>query len=340
MRHHTLLHKGTETQSSNTYLARVETQPRNSAAAHTPQIQSTQNLESATVTTLTLQEKQISQQQSGGTLLFTAMVQIETRGQLYDARALIDSGSQSTFISEKLKNLLKLPTKSNLVHVTGLNQFVSETSTKSCLFTLRSKFDPSFKLEVWAPVLKTLPSNLPPQNLDKSQLRDITSLELADPKFYISQPIDLLISMDIGPLIFTLGIPMKTFGSILTQRTKFGWIVGGPIPGNAIQRKQIALLNTTSIEKILTSFWEVEVTPKKVLRSEEDQFCETNFIDTTIRNKYGRYVVTLPFKKCEELGNSRNIALAQFYRMERKLMSTPDIKEQYDKSILEYLEPT
>ncbi|XP_073821323.1 uncharacterized protein [Musca autumnalis] len=203
---------------------------------------------------------------------------------------------------------------------------------------MRSKFDPDFKLDVWAPVLKTLPSNLPPQNLDKSQLQDITSLELADPKFYISQPIDLLIGMDIGPLIFALGTPMKTFGSILTQKTKFGWIVGGPIPGNTIQRKQIALLNTTSIEKILTRFWEVEETPKKVLRSEEDQFCERNYIDTTVRNKEGRYVVTLPFKKCEELGNSRNIALAQFFRMEKKLMRTPEIKEEYDKSIIEYLE--
>ncbi|XP_073820654.1 uncharacterized protein [Musca autumnalis] len=338
MRHHTLLHKGTETQSTNTYLARVETQPRNSAATHTQQIQSTTNLAPETVTTLTLQDKHINEKQFGGTLLFTAMVQIENRGQIYDARALIDSGSQSTFISEKLKNLLKLPTRSNLVHVTGLSQFVSETSTKSCLFTMRSKFDPDFKLDVWAPVLKTLPSNLPPQNLDKSQLQDITSLELADPKFYISQPIDLLIGMDIGPLIFALGTPMKTFGSILTQKTKFGWIVGGPIPGNTIQRKQIALLNTTSIEKILTRFWEVEETPKKVLRSEEDQFCERNYIDTTVRNKEGRYVVTLPFKKCEELGNSRNIALAQFFRMEKKLMRTPEIKEEYDKSIIEYLE--
>ncbi|XP_073831520.1 uncharacterized protein [Musca autumnalis] len=42
--------------------------------------------------------------------------------------------------------------------------------------------------------------------------------------------------------------------------------------------------------------------------------------------------------QCEELGNSRNIALAQFFRMEKKLMRTPEIKEEYDKSIIEYLE--
>ncbi|XP_073835839.1 uncharacterized protein [Musca autumnalis] len=338
MRHHTLLHKGTETHNTNSYLARVEDQPSTSVSAQSTQIQSTTNLEPTTVTTMTLQDKNIGEKQAGGTLLFTAIVQIETKGQLYDARALIDSGSQSTFISEKLKNLLKLPTRSNLVHVTGLSQFVSETSTKSCLFTMRSRFDPSFKLEVWAPVLRTLPSKLPSQNLDKTKLREVTSLELADPKFYISQPIDLLIGMDIGPLIFTTEAPMQTYGSILAQKTKFGWIVGGPIPGNTNQHKQISLHNTTSIEKILTRFWEVEETPKKVLRSDEDQYCERNYMETTRRNEEGRYVVTLPFKQCEELGNSRNIALAQFYRMERKLMKTPEIKEEYDKSILEYLE--
>lgn len=48
--------------------------------------------------------------------------------------------------------------------------------------------------------------------------------------------------------------------------------------------------------------------------------------------------MTLPFQKCEDLGNSRNIALAQFYRMETKLMKTHETKEQYDFLILEYLE--
>ncbi|XP_058983175.1 uncharacterized protein LOC131804359 [Musca domestica] len=110
--------------------------------------------------------------------------------------------------------------------------------------------------------------------------------------------------MDIGPLIFTIGTSMKTFGSILTQKTKFGWIVGGPIPGTTLQRKQISLLNTTSMEKVLTRFWELEETPKQVLRSEEDQFCKQNYTETTIWNKDGRYVVTLPSKKCQRSKNN------------------------------------
>uniref|UniRef100_A0A1I8NRC1 Uncharacterized protein n=1 Tax=Stomoxys calcitrans TaxID=35570 RepID=A0A1I8NRC1_STOCA len=331
-----MLHKETETRSQDPI--RDAVQPSTSVAALMTLIQSTPISDQNNLTSLTLQDNRISENYTEGTLLFTAVVQIESREQLFDAKAIIDSGSQSTFITDKLKNKLSLPTKRNLVHVTGLNQIVAETSNKACLFTLRSRVDPSFQLEVWSPVWKTLPSNLPQRNLDLAQLWDVVNLDFADPKFYISQPVDLLIGMDIGPLIFDIGSPMKSIGTLLAQNTVFGWIVGGPIAQRTAFVNPISLHNTISIEKILTRFWEVEETPKKILRSEEDMVCEQNFKTTTRRNQNGRYVVTLPFKNCEELGSSRNIALAQFYRMERKLQKTPEIKHQYDKTILEYLE--
>lgn len=40
---------------------------------------------------------------------------LETKGQQYDARAQIDSGSQYTLISEKMKNFIKISTRDNLL---------------------------------------------------------------------------------------------------------------------------------------------------------------------------------------------------------------------------------
>lgn len=337
LRHHSLLHKGVATQATKQDPANNEVRPSTSAAALTTSIQSTQETEATNVTTLTLRKNNLSIPNPGGTLLFTAVVQIESHGNLYDARAIIDPGSQSTFISEKLKNRLSLPTKPSLVHVCGVSQVVSETSTKSCLFTLRSRIDPRFELEVWAPVLKTLPSNLPPKTLDTTQLRETSNLELADPEFYSSQPIDVLIGMDIGPLIFSYGSPIKSLGTLIAQKTVFGWIIGGTVSQGSRNDNRVILYNTVSIEEILTRFWEVEEPPKKILRSAGDTYCEKHFRETTRRLRNGRYVVTLPFKNCEELGNSRNLAMAQFYRMEKRLLRTPEIKEQYDQTILEYL---
>mgnify|MGYP004591980991 CR=1 FL=1 len=80
------------------------------------------------------------------TLLLTAMVQIKSQGQKYDVWAIIDPACQSTFISENLK----LHTQPNTVHVTGISEAVSETSTKICLINLCFHVNPAFDLDVWA----------------------------------------------------------------------------------------------------------------------------------------------------------------------------------------------
>ncbi|XP_065362054.1 uncharacterized protein LOC135955625 [Calliphora vicina] len=318
----------------------ADEQPTTSAAARAQNIQSTTRSGIPNLTSLTLRKNSQSStnRTEQETLLFTAIVEIETRGQRYQARAIIDPGSQSTFVSDKLKNRLKLPTKRNVVHVTGLSQTVSETSTKACLLNLCSRVDTSFKLEVWAPVLKTLPSNLPPQTLDMKNFSETAKLQLADPHFNQSRPIDLLIGLDLGPSIYCMDTPMRSMESLLAQKTVFGWIVGGPTPKTTQARTTISLLNTSSLDQILTRFWEVEETPKQILRSDEDTIVEHNFKQTTRRNETGRYIVTLPFKKTEEIGSSRNIAMAQYLRMERMLSQKPEIKQLYDKVILEYLE--
>lgn len=336
LKHHTLLHKGSGTQST-APANNPDVRPSTSTQALTTNIQSTSNHNQQNITTLTLRDDNKSTSQARETLLFTAIVEIESDGQRYETRAIIDPGSQSTFISEKLKNKLRLPTKRSLVHVSGLSPTVTETSTQACIFTLCSPVNPSFKLDVLAPVLKTLPFNLPPKNLDIKFFNNFAE-PLADPRFYISQPIDILIGLDIGPFIFDLAVPMRSFGSLLTQKTVFGWIVGGPIDQSTQSKTQVSLLNAVALDKILTRFWEVEETPKSILRSEDDKLCEDLFISTTHRNNSGRYIVTLPFKNEEEIGLSRNIAMAQYIRMEKMLSSKPDIKQQYDQVILEYLD--
>ncbi|XP_075163362.1 uncharacterized protein LOC142235997 [Haematobia irritans] len=336
-RHHTLLHKGNGA-STMSLEQDASVRPSTSAQAFTTTIQSIPDTEQPHITTLALREanRPALRPQSRETLLFTALVEIESNGQRYEARAIIDPGSQSTFISDKLKNRLRLPTKRNLVHVSGLSPTVTETSTQACIFTLCSKVEPNFKLDVLAPVLKTLPFNLPPKDLDI----DISTFEqpLADPYFYVSQSIDILIGLDLGPSIFDVAAPIRPLGSLLAQKTVFGWIVGGPVEKSTESKNEISLFNAVALDKILTQFWEVEETPKPILRSEEDKTCETIFQTTTYRNSSGRFVVTLPFKNGVEIGHSRSIAMAQFLRMEKMLSTKPDIKHQYDQVILEYLD--
>lgn len=85
----------------------------------------------------------------------------------------------------------------------------------------------------------------------------------------------------------------------------------------------------------------MEKVPQKKLVSESEKFCEDLYEKTTTRDHEGRYVVFLPFKEgyshTSNIGNSRNSAMAQFLRNEKRLLRDPQLKKEYDENIAEYL---
>jgi len=65
-------------------------------------------------------------------LLGTAIIDICHLGTNYRARALIDSGSEATFITERLFNLIKLSFRHIQAQVSGLSQTVSALRRRYC----------------------------------------------------------------------------------------------------------------------------------------------------------------------------------------------------------------
>ncbi|KAH8317256.1 hypothetical protein KR074_008197, partial [Drosophila pseudoananassae] len=96
---------------------------------------------------------------SGAVLLGTALINVSHFGCTVQARALIDSGSEATFITERLFNLF--PFKTIHAQVSGLNQTISAQSTKLFHFSIRSPTRPGLQLETAAYVLPQLAGNLP-----------------------------------------------------------------------------------------------------------------------------------------------------------------------------------
>jgi len=62
----------------------------------------------------------------------TAIIDICHLASNFKARALIDSGSEATFISERLFKLIKLPHQVIRTQVSGFNQTLSAESKKLC----------------------------------------------------------------------------------------------------------------------------------------------------------------------------------------------------------------
>ncbi|XP_051864162.1 uncharacterized protein LOC127566222 [Drosophila albomicans] len=277
-------------------------------------------------------------------LLGTAVINVCHLGTTYTARALIDSGSEAIFISERLFQRIKLPFQSVRAQVSGLNHAVAAQSQKLCHFSIGSPMKPRLHIETSAFVIPQLAGKLPSFDTPRTFLRNLPAIELADPHFYKSAQIDILIGADILPSFILSGSRPNICGSLLGQETVFGWILTDPVSQNVSTTfsafsTRVALQVDEQLDSLLSKFWEVEDIPAKLIK-ESDFVCEENFVKTTSRSKCGRYRVTLPFRKPDgiELGHSRSIALAQFLKNENRLTRDDSLKEQYNAVLQEYVD--
>lgn len=65
-------------------------------------------------------------------------MQIEYRGKLFTIRALIDPGSQRTFLAERIRNRFQLPYRKSNFEIVGIGG-QKQASTKECEYTLYAK---------------------------------------------------------------------------------------------------------------------------------------------------------------------------------------------------------
>ncbi|XP_041449449.1 uncharacterized protein LOC121404235 [Drosophila obscura] len=80
-------------------------------------------------------------------LLGTALINICHLGTNFRGRALIDSGSEATFITERLFNIIKPPFEAIQAQVAGLNQTVAAKAQRRCHFMIGAASRPVLKIE-------------------------------------------------------------------------------------------------------------------------------------------------------------------------------------------------
>ncbi|XP_011884091.1 PREDICTED: uncharacterized protein LOC105571233 [Vollenhovia emeryi] len=163
-------------------------------------------------------------------------------------------------------------------------------------------------------------------------------LKLADPSFNTPGRIDLLVGAEWFWDLLCVG-QKKLENNLVMQKTKLGWVVGGPMAAPAPQRVECYLSKVASIEKQLIRFWELEEPSKEGALSREEEACEAHFKRNTKRDKSGRFIVKLPFKQePSTLGDSRKRAEKRFLTLERKLLHNKALQEEYSAFLKEYEE--
>ncbi|XP_075158166.1 uncharacterized protein LOC142231444 [Haematobia irritans] len=280
-------------------------------------------------------------QNSETILLRTALVQIEHEGELFTIRALIDPGSQRTFLSEKVRNLLNIPFRKSRYEIGGIGG-ITQFSDKECDLVIYSpKHNTRFSIS--AIILPKVTRKLPAVSFEIPKCPDFLKLDLADPNFNISSHIDLILGNDSERFINIDGIKKDVYGSASAYNTIFGWVLSGPMPTESILSftTKVFALESDTLSDALKRFWEIEEVPAAPEISESEKFCEDFYATTTTRDDDGRYVVRLPFRKefpeSISLGSSRFTALGQYTRMERTLLKDPDMQDQYNSVLQEYI---
>lgn len=258
-------------------------------------------------------------------------------GQPVVVRALLDSGSQSSFITEKLSNHLGLETSSTNLNVLGISSNVSKIKQK-CVVSINSQYN-NFKASVTCFVLSNITSMTPSWGVDVRSLNIPKNLQLADPEFNTPAPIDMLIGAELFWVIIKANKIICGKNKPVLQDTVLGWIVSGRVSDNRVDHDTSCNLSVNQeLCKMLSKFWETEECGVAKYLSREELECERGFERTTQRDSQGRFIVTLPLKQDPScLGESRAQALKMFYNTERRLSKNEKLRSLYNDFLSEYL---
>ncbi|GFS74770.1 integrase catalytic domain-containing protein [Trichonephila clavipes] len=219
-------------------------------------------------------------------LLPTLSVNIKKKnwGENCQVRVMTDSGSESTFISEKCLKLLGLKRKKNArFQIKGL-QDSKIAMTKGCVeIYLISLHDPKVKLPVKAYVLEKLTVPLPTEKINKAHFSHLNNACLADSKFFIPNDIDIIFGSDYFFSILLPGQITCSQSNLIAQNSSFGFQISGKLTDSLNSDSMLNFhINGANIDNQLKQFWELEEIPNvkdKILTSEE-QFVETHFQNT------------------------------------------------------------
>ncbi|XP_076398078.1 uncharacterized protein LOC143266413 [Megachile rotundata] len=281
----------------------------------------------------------------GIALLATARVKVEApSGDSIEIRALLDTGSDTSLVSQWVVQTLRLPRRAVQVAISGVQDREAGAATSEVQFSVRSKLQKDFTLPVRALVLQRLTSLIPSQQMDNTNWHHLRGVTLADPGFGTPSRVDLILGADVCGALFLDQTRSGQPGTPVGKLTPFGWVLLGPTSrrqagiGSVARTYHCHCDDTT--EQLLQRFWEVEELPNRSPLSPEEENCERHFKDTHSRDESGRYCVRLPFKQdpSSALTSTRAMALKFLLSCERRLASNSQLAEGYRAFMGEYLD--
>ncbi|GFU64471.1 DUF1758 domain-containing protein [Trichonephila clavipes] len=254
------------------------------------------------------------------------------RRDIFELNIDVDNASQLSLISVRLKEKLDIPVKSEKHKISGINGVNAETSLHSCTIEFTPHFS-SLKFNLEALVVNKVTSPLPNFQFKNRQFPHLKNLKLADPHFHISKPIDVLLGAEIYADLLE-GMPIfEPAGTPTAILTKLGYILSGKIYAPPLKESIV----NSSLNDQLSELWKLEEVPKTNAKIQIPDPCEESFSKSVKRNNEGRYIVNLPFKENNTLGESKEKAVQLLYALENKFHKNKQFKDNFLNFMNEYL---
>ncbi|XP_058840891.1 uncharacterized protein LOC131696364 [Topomyia yanbarensis] len=330
-KHHTIIHPGFPSSKDTTKAVTLATSA--SQEAELDRKAAGQNASTSTlVNTATI---------GLNTFLMTAVVKVVDRhGNELLARAMLDCGSMSNIMTERLSQMLRLNGRKMDINVHGVGTGVIKC-TQMVTTEVRSRLS-DYAVTMEFLVLNKVTSKQPLNNIDTNAWNIPDNVSLADPKFNVCGEVDIILGIQHFFSFFRPNRQINLGHNLpLVVETVFGWVIAG---ASSFQpHSRITVTNCASIEslnRLVERFWEMEEMADRKPLSIEEEDCETLYHNTTTRNEQGRYIVRLPTKPeiGQMLGESKSAALHRFNLLERRFENNEDLKTAYHSFMREYLQ--
>jgi len=280
---------------------------------------------------------------AGQVLLATAVVKIVSAVGIYmPCRSLLDSGSQSNFITTQMVNILGLRRSKINIPVCGINgsKNIIKYKVVASIQSTSGTYNTTIELLVVPKITESVPF------VPICGVQIPSNITLADPEFIHPGTIDLLIGADTYWELMRVRKFKYNIQGPYFQETALGWIDVGKTSENRQDNSHdtclLAIQNENdelSLDEKIEKFWKLEEFTTKQHFNSEEKLCQEHFEKHVTRDYDGRFIVNLPFKEIQsQLGDSYKLALRRFLFLEQRLMreSNISIYNQYKQFMLEY----
>ena len=163
-------------------------------------------------------------------LIPTALIDVTgADGKLHKVRAMIDQGSQSSFVSQILLQKLKLPWKKSDSKIYGVCNSQGVNVKGETTLVMSSRHNSNVRLKVNVDVLHFITKYQPISYQLPVSWNHLEGLQLADTFENPLNEIDVLLGGDVIADILQEGFKPGISGTPIAQNTIFGWTLSGAI---------------------------------------------------------------------------------------------------------------